>query len=165
MAKLLILGQGRELDIKGILEYETCAIPLVIFTRNGNMRKSTKSQLAKELESTMSGDNTHDYNNHGRSLVVDGMSLVETVEGSGNIGQYAAKLLACISQEGKGFTRTDVVFDVYHLHSVKSTEKQRHGKQKMCDIKIADEVCIPPNWVAFLSNINNKNNLVFVINT
>ena len=86
MAKLLILGQGRELDIKEILEYETCAIPLVIFTGNGNRRKSTKSQLAKELESTMSGDNTHDYNNDGRSLVVDGMSLVETVKGSGNLG-------------------------------------------------------------------------------
>ena len=129
------------------------------------MRKSTKSQLAKELESAMSGDNTHDYNNDGRSLVVDGMSLVETVEGSGNLGQYAAELLACTSQEGKGFTRTDVVFDVYHLQSVKSTEKQRRGKQKMCNIEIADEVCIPPNWVAFLNNINNKNNLVFLINT
>ena len=67
---------------------------LSLFNENGDMRKSTKSQQAKELESLMTGSNVHVYNNNRKSLVIDGMSLVQTMKGSQNFSLYSAELLA-----------------------------------------------------------------------
>ena len=78
------------------------------------MRKATKSQLAKELETAMAEHNNHNYSNGKRALVIDGMSFIQTVKGSGTFGIYAAQLLDRVLKEGEGFERIDIVFDVYH---------------------------------------------------
>ena len=71
LTKLLIPGQGRELDIKAILKYETTLIPLAVFNENGEMRKTAKSQLTKELEKLMVGDNVFNYSCKSKSLIIE----------------------------------------------------------------------------------------------
>ena len=95
------------------------------------------------------------------------MSLVQTHKPSGTFSDYAASLFERVLQTGLGYHRIDVVFDVYDEKSIKSAERARRGEQKMCSIKInRGDVRIPKNWRAFLSNIENKNELVsFLIAT
>ena len=46
-----------------------------------------------------------------------------------------------------GYTRLDMVFDVYHQSSIKSAERARRGAQKMCDIKLNhDSIQVPKDW-------------------
>jgi len=59
------------------------------------------------------------------------------------------------------YTRIDVVFDVYSERSIKAQKRIRRGAQQMCSISIIhDNVPVPKNWSAFLTNIHNKNELV-----
>ena len=70
-------------------------------------------------------------------------------------------LLDKVIDEATGYSRVDVVFDVYDPQSIKSDERTKRGSQKMCNIRILNGAMnIPKSWNDFLTNINNKNELV-----
>ena len=161
LAKLLILGQNREINIRKVLEYETTDIPLALFDEKGKMRKTNKALLTKELEIYLTGDSPSLCVPAEKALIIDGMSIIQVIKGSGTFGGYAKLLLKKVLSEGFGYKRVDVVFHVYDPQSFKSAERACRGDQKMCNICIScDDTHIPSNWLAFLSNINNKNSLV-----
>lgn len=163
--KLLILAKSRSVDLHEILEHELGPVPLSMFNENQSMRKTTKSQLMKVLEqkylATSEAERCHS-NMAGKVLVVDAMSLVQTVKSTGNtFTEYARVLFDKVLEMADGYNRVDVVFDVYDHQSIKSAERKRRGDQKMCAIKIRHgNVPVPKNWRSFLSNLQNKNELV-----
>ena len=91
------------------------------------------------------------------------MSLIQTVKATGRFGDYSKLLLERVLEMAKYmyFIRADAVFDVYHADSIRSAERIRRSDQTMCSLKIRhDDVPIPKNFKSFLSNIDNKNELV-----
>ena len=45
-------------------------------------------------------------------------------------------LLAKVIDEATGYSRVDVVLDVYDPQAIKSDERTKRGSQKMCNIRI-----------------------------
>lgn len=162
-AKLLIVGQSRNLNIKQLLEYETGSIPLSLFDEKGKMRKGKKSQLTTVLEDRYL--KSEDFIDHSASsekaIVIDAMVMVRMVKASGTFKEYSIQLFDLLLSESRGCKRIDVVFDIYDPDSIKSAERAKRGSQKMSDILILNgEMKIPKLWNDFLTNINNKNELV-----
>ena len=150
LTKLLILANSRQVDLRSLLEYELSAIPYSLFIENGVMRKTTKSQLISEVEKhfTDSGSlvNTEAEK---RCLVIDGMSLVQINKPTKTFSDYANVLWQKVMMMADGYSRVDVVFDVYNSCSIKSAERNRRSTQKMSHIKILnDSVPIPKDWMA-----------------
>ena len=123
LAKLLILGQNKEINIRKVLEYETTDIPLALFDDKGKMRKTNKALLTKELEIYLTGDSPTHCVSAEKALIIDGMSIIQVIKGSGTFGDYAKLLLNKVLSEGFGYKRVDVVFDVYDPQSIKSAER------------------------------------------
>ena len=56
--------------------------------------------------------------------VIDGMSLIQKMKrDQKSFGQMASTLLSTVLHEGSQSIRTDVVFDMYKLHSIKNLER------------------------------------------
>lgn len=162
-AKLLISAKSREVNLHSILEKELGPIPLALFTETGQMRKTTKSQLMHTLEEKyLINAPSKDYSSvTNKSIIIDAMSIVQTTKASGTFYEYAQILLKIVLDQSQGYSRVDAVFDVYQIDSIKAAERSRRGEQKMVSISIChDSVPVPKNWNDFLSNINNKNELV-----
>ena len=163
IARFMIMAANRDLDLKQILLYETGSIPLALFNEDGSLRKTEKAQLMHVLESYSSGSVQITEDPDHKAMIIDGMCFVQVVKGKPNstFGEYSEIMLQAILKEGEQCNRIDVVYDVYSHSSIKSAERERRGETKMCNYKIShDAVRIPKNWQAFLSNIDNKNELV-----
>ena len=66
-----------------MLSYELCSIPLSICTLNGEMRKTTRSALLKELELEGTSVNflpASSITTNTSCLIVDLMALVQTIK-------------------------------------------------------------------------------------
>ena len=158
-AKLLVIARNRHVDLPNLLCHEVGNIPLSLFDETGSMRKMQKSQLLQIMEKfTDDAEETPPLEMTKKAIVIDGLSFVQTMKGIGTFSDYAKSLLKALLQEGTGYNRIDVVFDVYDENSIKSAERKRRGDQKLCSYRIYhDNIRIPKNWSSFLSNIENKN--------
>ena len=165
-AKLLIVGQSRNLNVKELFKHEMSNIPPALFDNKGIMRKCKKSQLVNVLEEKfLSGggdDCTLDQRVViGKALVIDAMVVVQSLKGTGTFEDYSKNLFGLILSDSQGYHRVDIVFDVYDPNSIKSAERARRGAQQMCTIQITNkDMRVPKHWDDFLSNIHNKNELV-----
>ena len=164
-AKLLIVGQSRNLNVKELFKHEMSNIPPALFDNKGIMRKCKKSQLVNVLEEKFlngCGDDTMDHRVViGKALVIDAMVMVQMLKATGTFDDYSKALFDSMLSESLGYHRVDIVFDVYDAKSIKSAERARRGAQQMCNIHITNgEMRVPKHWDDFLSNIHNKNELV-----
>ena len=76
-SKLLTVSRSRQIDLKAVLSHELSATPLSLFHPTGEMRKTNKSQLMKELESLSTSKETlHTEIKDKSATVVDFMALV-----------------------------------------------------------------------------------------
>ena len=51
--RLLAVSKQRDVDLHSVMKYELSAVPPALFHDDGQMRKTTKSELAKRIESTV----------------------------------------------------------------------------------------------------------------
>ena len=125
--KLLIIGQSRNIDIRKLLEYETSEVPLSLFQDNGQTRGGKQSMLVpvledKYLSSNGISENTQAF--HGeKAIVMDGMVMIRIPKPSGTYNEFSSMLLDKVIDEAIGYSRVDVVFDVYDPQSIKSGER------------------------------------------
>ena len=160
-AKLAILAKSRPIDMTAVLRHELGSIPAALFKDNGEMRKTQKCQLTHAIEELYLKYDEKDYSNKSKAIVVDMMSIIQTSKPTGTFAEYAKYIQERVLKMAIGYTRLDMVFDVYHQSSIKSAECARRGAQKMCDIKLNhDSIQVPKDWQGFLSNLENKNELV-----
>ena len=74
--------------------------------------------------------------NGEKAIVMDGMVMVRILKPSGTFNEFSSMLLDKVIDEATGYSRVDVVFDVYDSQSIKSDKRTKRGSQKMCNIRI-----------------------------
>ncbi|CAG9760430.1 unnamed protein product [Ceutorhynchus assimilis] len=75
--RIICAARFQEMDLSNILSYELSSVPASLFHEDGSMRKTTKSDLAKKLESFTEIITT--INTNVNSYVIDGMVLIREV--------------------------------------------------------------------------------------
>lgn len=133
-SRLLSVSSTRHVDMKSVLCHELSAVPLSIFHPNGEMRKTTKSNLLKELESLAESSLELNNNNIDKSAsVLDFMAIVQSSNFSDvkTFRDFVIKLKNSITSCFKESRIVAVVPDRYdNLLSIKSEERKRRQKVK-----------------------------------
>ena len=112
-SKIAIIAQKR------VCKFTVFQYPLVPLA----LKKTVKSILMHKLEEMSECIFSVEGKN---ALTIDGMANVKQLKVIGmTYGSFAANLLTTILLVGKDTERIDVVFDVYRLQYIKSTEKNR----------------------------------------
>ena len=147
------------------------SVPLSITYPNGDMRKTAKSNLLKELEME-SGSVTHiskDINNK-TCYIIDLMGIVQLVKKGDckNFGDLCLKLtnfINCYFEYTDLLVITPDCYDI--LDSIKSFERMRRAQNNIVrDRVITNNLTpLPANLKEYLSNPHNKTEFVnFLLN-
>ncbi|XP_014665188.1 PREDICTED: uncharacterized protein LOC106807386 [Priapulus caudatus] len=72
-AKMALIGQTRQLDMKDVLSYRLGPIPWALANPEGTLRKTSKALLAKRLKKNLSPADTIPANS---ACIIDGMAMV-----------------------------------------------------------------------------------------
>ena len=90
---------------------------------------------------------------------------MQRLKGDGNtFAEIADALMAMVLREGASSKQTDVVFDVYRETSIKNTERERRGCQAGNEYRNLQPELRVRQWRKFLSNPQNKKQLIGFIN-
>ena len=96
--------------------------------------------------------------------IVDDMHLVHQVRREQNtFGEIASTILSMALNDGLGSQRVDIVFDSYWDISIKNTEHKRRGNNPSPKLKDITPAQIVRRWRSFLSNTENKANLIAIL--
>ena len=158
--QLLVRSQTPELkiDLADLMKYPLTPEPFSIGTADGCFAKTDKSKGLKYLL-----DKTDSVNVAPQDetvlLIEDGNALFHSIkEIPGNFRQISEKLFSMTSQ------KVDVIFiaDMYKEDSVKSMERNRRGSSEKLLLQ-SENTKKPADWKAFLTNEDNKKQLVHVL--
>jgi hypothetical protein len=95
------------------------------------------------------------------ATIIDGMALVQKAKADQKtFGQVASSILSSALRDGSQSNRIDVVFDVYHARSIKSTERIIRGAESSVQFKSITANQIVRQWRKFLASTGNKASLI-----
>ena len=155
---MLIIEQGRKLDMKEVLSHPLGPIPWTLAHPDGSLRSTTKSELKHSLEKNAIPCESF---KKPACCIIDGMALIQKTEGDRiTFAEIADKAFGTVLREGYDCQRIDVVFDVYREVSIKQTERDKRGEDtgtKFKNIAPGHRVQL---WRAFLSSSDNKSSFI-----
>ena len=163
-SRLLSVSSARPIDLKGVFSHELSAIPLSLFHSTGEMRKTTKSQLLKELEGLVTSNTVlNNDNNNLSASIIDFMAVIQSTNLSGltTFHELAERLEKSILSNFKESRVIALVPDRYDVISIKANERKRRQQSSSRMFVIThDTQKLPKNLQQFLSNADNKVNLI-----
>jgi len=125
-ARMIIIAESRKLQMQDVLNHPLGPLPSALATNNGLPRKTSKSQLGKELEKLIQPSVEVP---RPSAYLIDGMALVQKLKVDYlTFGEIADMALCRVLLKGDGSKRIDVVFDVYRELSIKSIERAQRGE-------------------------------------
>ena len=90
---LLSVSSARLIDLKGVFSHELSAMPLSLFHSIGEMRKTIRSQILKELEGLVTSssvlnnnnnnNNKKNNNNNLSAFIIDLIAVIQSTNLSG----------------------------------------------------------------------------------
>ena len=126
-AKMIAIAETRELSMGTAMSHPLGLLPWSLATDDGSLRKNKKPSLAKDLQKDVPAAELIPPSS---AWIIDGMALVERLNGDGNtFAEIADALMAMVLREGASSKQIDVVFNVYRETSIKNTERERRGCQ------------------------------------
>ena len=161
--RLLAVSSQRDVSMETVLSHELAAVPPALFYDDGSMRKTSKADLAKKLESFVPSE-YHLPDVRGPSAyIIDGMALIQSLNESGfqTFNDLAERVLkrifSFLSGEGK-ICCVAMVFDRYdHPNSIKQQERQRRGAVGDAGpTHVISGHTKVPNYRRYLSRSGNK---------
>lgn len=158
-ARLLVIGQSRQIDLRDLLTHELGPVPWSLATYDGSLAKTNKSALAKLLE-----DGVEILPNlpNASAVIIDAMALLQTLPRIPDRFIDLADLIlsAVIKQAGEA-RRLDFVADQYPSISIKNIEREKRGRSGQLSVQITSpqQLC-PRQWKKFIANGLNKTNLM-----
>ncbi len=167
-SRLTVIAQSRDIDIKGIMEYELAPVPLSLFNLDGSMRKTAKNMTLTWMEKDYAV-NTPPQSEEPTLFVVDFMMVLRMILSDTSccktFGELSDTILSVVL--GHGYRYTAVVGDAYCLEeSIKAAERSRRGSVQMQEIyNPSRHTPLPKQKSKMLSNPKNKSNLVDFIMT
>ena len=162
-SKLIVVSQTRDFDLKKLFEFELSSVPLALFNPDGSMRKCTKSEFLKEIESGLAVEEI-DIVPGSSAVIIDFMVLVRMVctdtSKCKTFGELSETLLSIIFGLYTVASRIDVVCDRYDVSdSIKAAERAKRRTVDMQEIAIHNENT-PLLNKELQSNSRNKANIV-----
>ena len=155
---MLIIAQGRQLNMQEVLAHPLGPIPWTLANPDGSLRKTTKSDLKRSLEKNAVPRESFEK---PACCIIDGMALIQKVEGDRKaFAEIADQALGTVLREGAECQRIDVVFDVYREVTIKQAERDKRGEDtgtKFKNIAPGHRVQL---WRAFLSSSDNKSSFI-----
>jgi hypothetical protein len=96
-ARMLLLAQSRNVDMKELLTYSLGPFPLSLSTEMGTLHKTQKSKLMTSIESSVQ-NHTVDNVPDGNAIILDGMTLIQaTKKLPSSFGEFAEQLFQFIT--------------------------------------------------------------------
>ena len=164
-SRLLTVSAVRQLDLKEVLSHELSTIPLSLFHATGEMRKTNKSQLLKEIkETSVNYQYLSEITPMNSVSLIDFMALVQTLRSTRfeTFGEIAKSLALSILSNFQESNIVAVIPDRYDIKdSIKFDERSRREKSDSVVIDItADLQKLPKCMTDFLTNSTNKHHLI-----
>lgn len=166
-ARLVVVAQSRDIDMKTILSYQLSDVPAAISSADGqSIAKTTKSALLSFLEDKCQDVIACNFQNASPAVVIfDAMALIQAFPRSkipGTFAELADNLLDNMISLAEKFSakRIDFVGDQYFPQSIKGLERQRRGAEAYVERTIySGTQATPKQWTKFLSSATNKTSL------
>jgi len=162
-ARLLVIGQTRNVDLHHLLTYSLTTVPASLGTGDGQLVKTVKSKIMHEVERVVQHVELKDVPQNS-ALMIDGMALIQMM---GTVPStfcaLAQQLLVTLVSLGKHFKseRIDFVVDRYPQISIKNCERSRRAATGSQIVQITrPEQRTPKQFKKFLSSGQNKEELI-----
>jgi hypothetical protein len=157
-AQMIIIAENRKLKISEVLCHPLGPLPLSLASADGSLRKTNKASLAKELQKNITAADTIPQ---PCARIIDGMAMVQKIRGDlKTFAEVADCLMSITLNEGTDSQRIDVVFDVYKEESIKNAKREKRGSEGGHEFKNIKSDYKIHQWRKFLSNSNNKSQLI-----
>ena len=117
-ARMLLLAQSRNVDMKEVLSFSLGPLPLSLSTEMGTLHKTQKTQLMTLIESSVQN---HTVGNiaQGNALILDGMALIQPAKKlPASFGELAEDLLTRVVKLGVHHQSSRVDFVIYRYPDV-----------------------------------------------
>lgn len=162
-AKMLLLAQSRDIDMKEVMNYALRPFPSPLATYDGTMVKTQKSKIMQILETTSDIDLV-DHIPPQSCIVIDAMALFQMMKDIPNTFEELSlnilKNIVTIASKF-GSTRIDFVCDRYPEQSIKGSERAKRGSSGSTTIKVfGRSQKVPRQWKKFLSSGSNKEEIM-----
>ena len=163
IARLLAIGESREIDIENLMTYSLRKFPQPFATVNGELVKTAKVKLLHIIETRCQECLSDSLPPHN-ALILDGMAIVQTVKDvPQTFGALAEKIIQRIINNTRtsNASRVDFVSDLYPEISIKNLERSKRAESGSTHIKICSpSQKVPRQFKKFLSLGKNKEALV-----
>ena len=116
-AEITIIMQKRHVDLKEVLSFPLGTLPWPLDGIIGYLKKTNKTSLVHRIERN---ELLLEHIPEQSTGTFDGMAEVCSFKATGlSFGELADELFRSIISKGSSFLRTDIVFDVYQVISIK----------------------------------------------
>ncbi|KAK3751112.1 hypothetical protein QZH41_016239, partial [Actinostola sp. cb2023] len=160
-AQMIVIAETRELSMRSVLSHPLGPLPWALASADGSLKKTNKSTLAKELQKNIPAVESIP---EPSACIIDGMAMVQRLKGDHkSFAEVADALMAMFLREGATSNRIDVVFDVYRETSIKNMEREKRGSETGNEFRNIQPDHRVQQWRKFLSNPQNKKQLVVFI--
>ncbi|XP_066924012.1 uncharacterized protein [Clytia hemisphaerica] len=163
-AKLLLLAQSRNVDMKDVLQHSLRPFPMPLATIDGNIMKTVKSKLLESLEKPVGEQALVTSVPAGSTLILDAMAIVQSIRSTPKtFGELSRSIFKTLMSLSTTFTanRIDFVGDRYPKESIKGLERAKRASSGSQLYKIINSTQpVPRQWKKFLSRGENKEELL-----
>ena len=166
-SRIITVSSARKIDLKSVMSYELSSVPLSLFHATGEMRKTNKSQLLQELQIEEEPITQLDRGKETSASIIDFMALVQSMNKHDIVtfGELADRFKSSIFSNFRESDYIAVVPDRYNVElSIKGDERSRRQTTLTNQTSIShDSQKLPSKFQVFLTNSNNKINLISYI--
>ena len=164
--RLLAVLKQRDVNLEQVLSHELAPVPPSLFNDDGTMRKTTKADLAKKLESNCDEIQVLAVSHDNRTAyIVDGMALLQALDESkfdtfNDLGLVVKLRIQSLLSSNLGVTSVTLDFDRYDSDiSIKQQERDRRAGRDTTPTYVISGRRRVPNYRKFMKNATNKSAL------
>lgn len=154
-ARMLLLAQSININMKEVLSYSLGPFPLSISTEQGSLRKTPKSKLLDLIE-TYTNSQSVEHIPEGGALILDAMAIVQAItKPPTTFGELAEQIFETATKIGAYHkcSRVDFVVDTYPEVSIKDIEHLVRASDGATVVTIyGAEQKVPTHWKKFLKH-------------
>ena len=150
-ARLLVIGQSRQMDLRYLLTHELGPLPWSLALPDGSLVKTNKASLSMLLENGL--ECLPSLPDQTTAVIIDAMAMLQTlVRVPDRFSELAEMVMTRILIEAGEAERIDFVGDQYPVISIKNTERNKRGRdgQLVINITNGQQLC-PCQWKKFTS--------------
>ena len=136
--RLLVAAKHRDIDLKEVLSYELCSVPIALLHPDGTLQKTGKSTLMPLLEKDVSCPSSLPCSEISTAYLIDAMALIQMLKSAGTVtfGELSKKYsdVVITSLSRNCCTRVDLAFDQYCPASIKAGERNKRGESSSLEV-------------------------------